>query len=120
MTSPSPAEVPLPIGTPRPSLVARTIAVPTSRVGGLLRLLPEPPDAGDIVSWVRKGEGLVGWGRVTTFRAKGADRFARAEEWWRDVTSEAIVRDDVDEPGTGPIAFGSMAYSPDSGDESVL
>ena len=120
MTSPSPAEVPLPIGHPRPSLVARTIAVPASRVGDLLRLLPEPPDAGDVVSWVRKGEGLVGWGTVTTFRAKGADRFAQATQWWREVTSEAIVRDDVDEPGTGPIAFGSMAYSADSDDESVL
>lgn len=120
MTSPSPAEAPQPIGTPRPALVARTVAVPTARVGDLLELLPEPPDAGDIVSWVRKGEGLVGWGTVATFRSKGEDRFAEAQEWWRTVTTEAIVRDDVDEPGTGPIAFGSMAYSAHSDDESVL
>ncbi len=83
-------------------------------------MLPEPQDAGDIVSWVRRGDGLVGWGTVVTFRSKGADRFDRAEQWWRDVTAEAIVRDDVDEPGTGPIAFGSMAYSAASDDESVL
>ncbi|KRE35938.1 isochorismate synthase [Janibacter sp. Soil728] len=120
MTSPSPVDVPHPLGSPHPALVVRTVAVPVTRVGHLLALLPEPEDAGDIVSWVRKGEGLVGWGRVATFRATGADRFERAQAWWRDVTAEAIVRDDVDEPGTGPIAFGSMAYSRRSETESVL
>ncbi|WP_068264192.1 isochorismate synthase [Janibacter limosus] len=120
MTSPSPADVPHPLGNPHPAVVVRTVAVPATRVGDLLALLPEPEDAGDVVSWVRKGEGFVGWGRVATFSASGADRFDRAQEWWRGVTAEAIVRDDVDEPGTGPIAFGSMAYSPDSGTESVL
>ncbi|WP_435202415.1 isochorismate synthase [Janibacter sp. GS2] len=120
MTSPSPADAPEARGAPRPALVARTVAVPAAAVGDLLRMLPEPQDAGDIVSWVRRGDGLVGWGTVVTFRSKGADRFDRAEQWWRDVTAEAIVRDDVDEPGTGPIAFGSMAYSAASDDESVL
>jgi menaquinone-specific isochorismate synthase len=120
MTSPSPVDVPHPLGSQHPALVVRTVAVPTARVGDLLALLPEPEDAGDIVSWVRKGEGFVGWGRVATFRATGADRFEQAQAWWRGVTSEAIVRDDVDEPGTGPIAFGSMAYSRRSGTESVL
>ena len=75
MTSPSPVDVPHPLGSPHPALVVRTVAVPVTRVGHLLALLPEPEDAGDIVSWVRKGEGLVGWGRVATFRAIGADRF---------------------------------------------
>lgn len=120
MTSPSPVDVPHPLGSQHPALVVRTVAVPAARVGDLLALLPEPEDAGDIVSWVRKGEGFVGWGRVATFRATGADRFEQAQAWWRGVTSEAIVRDDVDEPGTGPIAFGSMAYSRRSGTESVL
>ena len=36
------------------------------------------------------------------------------------VVEPYIVRDDVDEPGTGPIAFGSMAYSRRSETESVL
>ncbi|WP_282071790.1 isochorismate synthase [Janibacter hoylei] len=120
MTSPSPAADTTPVGTPHPALVVRTVSVPVSRVGDLLALLPEPQDAGDIVSWVRRGEGFVGWGRVAIFRATGADRFERAQEWWRAVTAEAIVRDDVDEPGTGPIAFGSMAYSRRSETESVL
>lgn len=98
----------------------RTVAVPVTRVGDLLEVLPLPQDAGDLVSWVRKGEGIVGWGTVATFRSKGADRFEQAETWWRTVSTEAIVRDDVDEPGTGPVTFGSMTYSADSADESVL
>ena len=120
MTSPSPADTPSPLGFPHPALVVRTIAIPLPQVENLLALLPEPRDAGDVVSWVRRGEGFVGWGRVATFRATGEDRFDRAQQWWRQVTAEAIVRDDVDEPGTGPIAFGSMAYSADSPSESVL
>ena len=100
--------------------MARTVSVPATQVGDLLQLLPETADAGDLVSWVRKGEGLVGWGTVAVFRSSGDDRFAQAQEWWRAVTAEAIVRDDVDEPGTGPIAFGSMAYSAASEVESVL
>lgn len=120
MSSPSPAAEPAPVGTPHPALVVRTVAVPLPRVSDLLALLPEPQDAGDVVSWVRKGEGFVGWGRVATFHATGADRFERAQQWWREVTAEAIVRDDVDEPGTGPIAFGSMAYSRRSATASVL
>ena len=120
MSSPSPADAATPRGVPHPALVVRTIAVPTARVADLLSLLPEPEDAGDVVSWVRKGEGFVGWGRVATFTASGPERFEQAQEWWRQVTAEAIVRDDVDEPGTGPIAFGSMAYSRRSGTESVL
>ncbi|MGO1165338.1 MAG: isochorismate synthase [Janibacter sp.] len=120
MTSPSPADVPEAPGAPRPALVARTVAVPAHAVGDLLRVLPEPEDAGDIVSWVRRGDGLVGWGTVVTFRSTGADRFEQSQQWWRSITADAIVRDDVNEPGTGPIAFGSMAYSAASQDESVL
>ncbi len=120
MTSPTPADAPSSAGTPHPTLLARTVPVPLPRVDDLLALLPETEDVGDVVSWVRRGEGLVGWGRVVDFHSSGTERFAEAQEWWRQVTSEAIVRDDVQEPGTGPIAFGSMAYSHRSGSESVL
>src|SRR5699024_6650446 len=119
MTSPSPVDQP-PVGDPGDTLLARTVAVPLPRVEDLLALLPEPEDVGDVVSWVRRGEGLVGWGRVATFTSSGPDRFAEAQQWWRRTTAEAIVRDDVQEPGTGPIAFGSMAFSRHSDSDSVL
>lgn len=112
MTSPSPA-------APAP-LIARTVAVPVTLVADLLAVLPPPADPSEIVSWVRRGEGLVGWGRAASFTTTGPDRFAEAERWWQQTTREAIVRDDVDLPGTGPVAFGTMAYSATSADTSTL
>ena len=44
----------------------------------------------------------------------GADRFADAERAWHDVLARAIVRDEVQAPGTGPVAFGSFAFDDES------
>jgi menaquinone-specific isochorismate synthase len=48
------------------------------------------------------------------FSAQGPDRFALAEQWWRGVVATAVVRDHVRLPGTGPVAFGSVAYAAQS------
>lgn len=100
----------------RSPLVCRTVRV--SDPGPLLSLLPrEHP-----LAWVRRGEGLVGWGRVLTLRTglTGGDRFAEAEGAWRELVSRAVVRDEIGLPGTGPVAFGSFAFSPSSGAGGVL
>jgi menaquinone-specific isochorismate synthase len=98
--------------TPVPCLVARTVAV--DNPGALLSLLPETARPDLVTSWVRRGEGLVGWGRALEFRASGPGRFAQAQAWWRSVVDHAVVRDDLSVPGTGPVAFGSFSFSPDS------
>ena len=95
-------------------LVARTVALDPSVTGDLLALLPEVLDPTVLSSWIRRGEGLVGWGRAASFHSAGPDRFAEAQAWWRDLTSSAVVRDEVHLPGTGPVAFGSMAYAGES------
>ena len=92
-----------------PTLVGRTVAIDDP--GTLLSLLPQAIDPRQVSSWVRHGEGLVGWGRALEFEASGADRFARAQAWWRSVVDHAVIRDDVHLPGTGPVAFGSFAFS---------
>lgn len=92
-----------------PRLVCRTVRVPATRVGDLLALLPD--DTSQVLSWVRRGEGLVGWGEVAGLSVTGEDRFGRAQDWWREITAVADVEDEVEVPGTGPICFGSMAYS---------
>lgn len=97
---------------PVPALVARTIAI--ERPGALLSLLPETSGPDQVSAWVRRGEGLVGWGRALEFRASGQDRFAKAQMWWRSVVDHAVVRDDLILPGTGPVAFGSFSFSADS------
>jgi menaquinone-specific isochorismate synthase len=95
---------PLPRSAAAP-LVARTVEIPDP--GPLVDLLPGGPHD---VSWVRRGEGLVGWGRAAQIRVDGPDRFAQAQAWWHELMAGAVVRDEVDLPGTGPVAFGSFAF----------
>ena len=104
MTEPAAASAPL---------VVRT--VPLADPGPLLALLPEQ----DALAWVRRGEGLVAWGRAAEVRTSGADRFAEARDWWEDHTRTAVVRDEVGEPGSGLVCFGSFAFADEPG-ESVL
>lgn len=101
---------PAPDSDPSPTLVARTVAFDLDATHALLGLLPARP-ARELMSWVRRGDGLIGWGRALSHRAVGQERFAELERWWRGVVANAIVRDDVDLPGTGPVAFGSMSYA---------
>src|ERR687886_876551 len=96
------------------TLVART--VPLADPGPLLALLPRS----SALAWVRRGEGLVGWGSAATVRTSGADRFAAAGAAWAEFTRHAAVRDEVGLPGTGPVAFGSFAFSPHSPAGGVL
>lgn len=90
----------------------------TRRVAGddLLGTLPAPTGA---LSWVRDGTGLVGWGEAARFEASGPDRFAAADRWWREFTDDLVVDDGLGVPGTGPVAFVSMAFSDRPG-RSVL
>jgi menaquinone-specific isochorismate synthase len=62
---------------------------------------------------------LVGWGRAAEFRTTGRGRFAEAAQWWHDLCAHAVVRDEVDTPGSGLVAFGSFTFA-DETDGSVL
>ncbi|GEL96752.1 isochorismate synthase [Cellulomonas terrae] len=116
-TQPSaPADV-----VPQPLLV-RTVALDdlgdTAAVDphDLLDLLPtERP-----LAWVRRGDGLVAWGETLRVEVGGADRFADAERAWQDVLARAIVRDEVQVPGSGPVAFGSFAFDERSAAGGVI
>jgi menaquinone-specific isochorismate synthase len=93
--------------------VVRTVALPDP--GALLDLLP--PDRP--TAWVRRGDGLVGWGEAARVELRGPHRFADASAWWAGQTRHAVVRDEVELPGTGLVAFGSFAFADEPGD-SVL
>nr|BFE47711.1 chorismate-binding protein [Saccharothrix mutabilis subsp. capreolus] len=84
--------------------------------GGLLGRLPAPTGA---LAWVRDGSGLVGWGEAARVEVSGPDRFAAADTWWRDFTAALDVEDEVGVPGSGPVAFVSMAFADRPG-HSVL
>lgn len=82
----------------------------------LLERLP----AEDPVAWVRNGEGLVGWGVAARLEVRGPERFSRAHRWWTQWCEHAEVDDTVAMPGTGPVAFGSFAFDPESGTSVVV
>jgi menaquinone-specific isochorismate synthase len=95
-------------------LVARTVVVDDP--GPLIDLLPRSAP----LSWVHRGDGLVGWGEVARFEPVGADRFAAADQWWCGVAEHSVVRDEADAPGSGLVAFGSFAYADDPGHSALI
>ena len=99
---------------PAAPLVVRTVAVDLADLP-LLDLLPrEEP-----VSWLRRGEGLVGWGVAARLETSGHTRFSDAVKWWSETVARAEVDDQVGEPGTGLVCFGAFAFADEPGD-SVL
>lgn len=106
-----------------PRLRARTLEAPPQP--DLFDLVPQDADPATVVSWVREGSGLVGWGRAASSAQVGSmtagpDRFAVAARWWRDVVAGAEVVDEVGLPGTGLVAFGSFAFAAESPDGGAL
>lgn len=85
-------------------------SAPIDDPGHLLSLLP-PQDA---FAWVHGDDGIVGWGHAAEFRTAGRSRFSDAAGWWREVARRAVVRDDVDVPGSGLVAFGSFTFTDDA------
>lgn len=97
----------------------RTLTVPLdgkSSPGGLPDFLVRD----DVLCWTRREAGLVGFGEIARFAATGPDRFLEADIWWRHLVLEADITDSVELPGTGPVAFGSFAFSKTSAHESRL
>ena len=90
--------------------IIRTLTVPLeadSFPGGLPSFLVRD----DVLCWTRREAGLVGFGEVARFTATGPERFLEADIWWRHLVLEADIDDAVGCPGTGPVAFGSFAFS---------
>lgn len=96
-----------------PSTTVRTVEIDVGDALELTRL----PRAG-AVTWLRGGEGMVGWGELARFTVSGPDRFERARRWWAALSERLTTEDSVVLPGTGPLAFGSFSF--DSAAESVL
>lgn len=88
----------------------RTLTVPLD-AGSAQRGLPSFLTRDDVLCWTRREAGLVGFGELTRFSATGPERFLEADIWWRHLVLEADVTDLVECPGTGPVAFGSFAFS---------
>jgi len=93
------------------------IPVTSARLGEHLPLLELLTDDAP-VSWVRGGDGLVGWGIYATTVVSGPNRFADARKWWHQQLETFSVSDSVHLSGTGPVLFTSFSFDQD--EESVL
>ncbi len=63
------------------------------------------------LAWLSPGRSLVGFGEVARFAPGiGRDRFTVAAQSFFDWASGCDVEDEVDGPGTGPIAFASFTF----------
>ncbi|MDD9205586.1 chorismate-binding protein, partial [Georgenia sp. 10Sc9-8] len=102
-------------GAARRHLTVRTTEVPD--VGDLLAVLPAP-SATETFSWLRRGDGIVGWG--TALRMSTGGRILDADAAWSRAVTRMDVVDEVREPGTGAVAFGTFPFSPTSAGEGVL
>jgi menaquinone-specific isochorismate synthase len=110
VTPPTSAADPVP-DSERLVATTRPIADPVE----LLARLP----VNDPVAWVRNGEGLIGWGVAARLEVRGNERFSRTQRWWSDLCASLEIDDTVSMPGTGPVAFGSFSFDPDS-DASIV
>ncbi|GAB3416828.1 chorismate-binding protein [Flindersiella endophytica] len=96
-----------------PRLVVRTTELSDIEI---LDLLPQ----GQPLVWVRRGDGLVGHGEAVRLELSGPNRFADAVAWWAEVSATAAVRDEVSQPGSGLVAFGSFAFADEPGTSMVI
>lgn len=92
-----------------------TVELPDALSGLLVELLPESPTA-----FIRDGSGIIGFGEALRLTAKGANRISSLADQWRELVATATVEDSVNHPGTGLVAFGSIAFAASSSSESIL
>jgi len=71
-------------------------------------------------TWIRGGEGLVGFGVYKKYEVSGEDRFKEAHKWWQQKLAEFTIHNNVHGIGTGPILFTSFAFDPRDTSELII
>lgn len=92
-------------------------SVTTHRLGEHPALLDILPDSTPL-SWVRNGDGVVGYGVYASTTVRGPRRFADARKWWHEHLGNFAVTNTVHGSGTGPLLFTSFSF--DENEDSVL
>ncbi|WP_370518792.1 isochorismate synthase MenF [Microlunatus sp. Gsoil 973] len=94
------------IARPRLHVATEEIADP----GPLPAVMPDATT----LAWIRRGEGVVGYGEAARHKATSP---ADAEQWWREIRDQLVIESTLpgaDLPGTGFVAFGSFVFDPDN------
>ncbi|MEN9324805.1 MAG: hypothetical protein RL414_559 [Actinomycetota bacterium] len=71
-------------------------------------------------SWIRGGDGLIGFGKYRSHKVSGPKRFSEAATWWRNELSQLEIRNNVHGSGTGPILFTSFSFLDSEESELVI
>ena len=71
-------------------------------------------------SWIRGGDGLIGFGKYKTHTVVGEKRFSEAAQWWRNELSQLEIHNNVHGSGTGPILFTSFSFLETEESELVI
>ena len=71
-------------------------------------------------TWIRGGEGLVGFGVYKKYEVSGENRFKEAHKWWQQILAEFTIQNNVHGIGTGPILFTSFAFDPKDTSELII
>ena len=93
---------------------AQAVYVLTQEITDIPHLLNLVPENG--LAWVTgptmDQQGLIALGELDRFEVSGAERFSRAQSWWRNWTSKVV--------GDEPIAFTSFTFSNEPGTSVVV
>ena len=95
-----------------PAAAARTVTTVRSDAAGAL--LDHLPTEGAL-SWVCRGDGLVGRGEAARLEVTGPHALTEAADWWASYTDGLAVDEDLGIPGSGPVVFASIAFDPVAG-----
>ena len=71
-------------------------------------------------SWIRGGDGLIGFGVHARTTVSGKNRFSDARAWWKSQLASYDIRNNVRGSGTGPLLFASFAFNDDEPTELVI
>jgi len=71
-------------------------------------------------TWIRGGEGFIGFGEWRSTTVKGVNRFDDARKWWHEQLNSLKIVNDVHGIGTGPILFTSFAFDPEEESKLVI
>ncbi|MEY4618754.1 MAG: hypothetical protein RL101_940 [Actinomycetota bacterium] len=96
-------------------LQLRTVALADDAGFAIAEHLPE-----DASAFIRNGQGLVGYGEAVRLTARGPRRMQELAEAWRALVATTVVEDQVQQTGSGLVAFGTFSFADDSSAESVL
>jgi menaquinone-specific isochorismate synthase len=75
---------------------------------------------GSSTAFLTQGEGLIGFGEELRLEASGPNRIDDLNQAWQNLVKETDIEDELAIPGSGLIAFGTIAFSDHSAATSVL